>query len=474
VRKGNELRLRWDAVPGVEDYCVFGSPKPGCDVESAVPIGTTADTSWTVDPAGPDLHYRVTARARGVAGLPSVEVGRAPGSIRWRFVNSGWFLASPALGDLDADGRLDIVIGSYNGRVYALTADGDLLWEFDTADTVFASAAIAPLRPGEPPSIVVNSSRALYVLSARGQVRWQHEGIRQYDRNTKSPAVGDLDGDGQAEVVVTSDTGEVLAFAADGHLLWRHATAGPQNAGLNIGTPTMVELPEGGRGVVFAADDGYLRLVNHEGQLVWKHAFGDSSQLVGPVPSHQFVAAGRLETNGVMRIASGMGGLQMLDLAGKVLWHRGDVHGVPSIARIGDHPTPCIALVAGPLLRVLDQEGKDVWQYQLERPQDFFTHSPVVADLDADGGPDLLVGSRATRLYALSGQGRLLWSFPTADELSSSPAVADLDHDGFAEVVLASRDGYVYVLGAGPVSPGAQRSLEYRANPARTGEYLGP
>jgi len=121
------------------------------------------------------------------------------------------------------------------------------------------------------------------------------------------------------------------------------------------------------------------------------------------------------------------------------------------------------------LLRVLDPHGKDLWEYRLDRQQDFFTHSPVVADLDGDGGPDLLIGSRATRLYALSGQGQLLWSFPTGDELSSSPAVADLDGDGLVEVVAASRDGYLYVLGGGTLPPRARQSLQYRAGAARSG-----
>jgi outer membrane protein assembly factor BamB len=163
----------------------------------------------------------------------------------------------------------------------------------------------------------------------------------------------------------------------------------------------------------------------------------------------------------------------VLDLAGKVLWERKDVNGVPAVSRIGDGATPRIAVTSGPRVSVLDRDGKDLWQYGLEHSRDFFTHSPVVADLDADGGPDLLIGSRSTSLYALSGRGKLLWTFRTLDEVSSSPAVADLNGDGRAEVVLASRDGCVYVLSAGPVAPGTQRSLQYRGGPARSGHYRG-
>jgi outer membrane protein assembly factor BamB len=119
---------------------------------------------------------------------------------------------------------------------------------------------------------------------------------------------------------------------------------------------------------------------------------------------------------------------------------------------------------------VLDREGKDVWEYRLERFQDFFTHAPVVADLDSGPGPDLVAGSRATTVYAISSEGKPLWSFRTDDELSSSPAVADINGDGYSEVVVASRDGCLYVLTGGAVAPDALRSLQYRSGPARTGE----
>lgn len=48
--------------------------------------------------------------------------------------------------------------------------------------------------------------------------------------------------------------------------------------------------------------------------------------------------------------------------------------------------------------------------------------------------------------YALDGRGAPRWKFETKDKIRSSPVAADLDGDGRPEVLVGSNDNHLYVL----------------------------
>jgi len=76
--------------------------------------------------------------------------------------------------------------------------------------------------------------------------------------------------------------------------------------------------------------------------------------------------------------------------------------------------------------------------------------SPVLADLDGDGDSEILVAATGSKaLYALQGDGTLMWS--RLYEVSGPFSVADLDRDGNVEIALcgyapATSNIYTYIL----------------------------
>jgi outer membrane protein assembly factor BamB len=159
-------------------------------------------------------------------------------------------VSTPCLSDVNGDGNLEVFFGSWDRRFYLLDAGGRKLWEFDNKDTVWSSGAAGDLNgdgypeivcggdiaanPNENPPIT-QSGGTLTCFDRFGKVLWRNV----YDQVIfSSPAIGDVDGDGNLEVVVgtgdyyTGPNGEVrgnYVLCLDGKTgteKWRFTTNG--------------------------------------------------------------------------------------------------------------------------------------------------------------------------------------------------------------------------------------------------------
>jgi WD40 repeat protein len=134
--------------------------------------------------------------------------------------------ASPAVADLDGDGRLEIAVGSWDGRMYVWDDAGQALpgWPVQVTDQIISSAALVDLDGDDRLDVVVGSKDGhLYGWTAEGRA------LPGFPRDLgapvfSSPWVGDLEGDGQADVVVGANNGI--------HLLRNVGTLGRQGWGM--------------------------------------------------------------------------------------------------------------------------------------------------------------------------------------------------------------------------------------------------
>ena len=117
--------------------------------------------------------------------------------------------ASPAVADLDGDGRLEIAAGSWDGRMYLWDDAGRPMpgWPVAVGDQIISSAALVDLDGDAVLDLVVGAKdHYLYGWTAEGKAL---PGF-PYDLGApvfSSPWVGDLDGDGRADVVVGANNG---------------------------------------------------------------------------------------------------------------------------------------------------------------------------------------------------------------------------------------------------------------------------
>lgn len=133
-------------------------------------------------------------------------------------------MASPALGDIDGDGHLDIVVGATDGKLYAWHADGRLVagWPRQTGNWILSSPVLGAIDGDPGIDVVVGSSDGLYIWRstpllppASGfEIKPLH--LTAAQQLLSSPALGDLDQDKDTEIVVSSLDAKVYVWDVNG------------------------------------------------------------------------------------------------------------------------------------------------------------------------------------------------------------------------------------------------------------------
>ncbi len=140
---------------------------------------------------------------------------------------------APAVADLSGDARPELVVPSYDGLMRAYSPDGEELWavEFNRPMDVFigaSGAVVADLNGDGSPEVLfttyaIREGRShLYVVSAGGSVL--HKVPLEKRGSMSPPTVGDVDGDGQLDVLISLK--DTLGGGLGGVQLWTVPGAG--------------------------------------------------------------------------------------------------------------------------------------------------------------------------------------------------------------------------------------------------------
>lgn len=293
-----------------------------------------------------------------------------------------------------------------------------------------------------------------------------------------SPAVTDLDGDDQPEVVVAGPDGRINATrAVDGSRLWQtflgttviHASPVVVDIDRN-GSKDVVIATMDGRVVVLDGRTGRVRVTHRQGAPLYCPAGVDCR------PDGFFSTPVVLDVNGDGRLdivaASHDHTVYAWTWNGGLLWRRffydtlwsspavGDIDGdgKPEIVFGGDiYPGNPLGVPQGGLMWVIRaRDGSTYPGYPKSIPGQTVWSSPALADLNRDGNLDIVVGTGThgdlgddesdRRVYAFTARTRRVvigWPVAVGGRVVSQPAVGDIDGDGVAEVVVASEYGWV-------------------------------
>jgi len=145
------------------------------------------------------------------------------GSMLWSNTedyNGYWFIA-PIIRDIDKDGTLEVVIGSWNWWILSFNAlNGSLEWQYPVTDDVYSGSAVADIdHDGWDEILMGDDNGYLYALNHDGTLLWSHYMDNEYMEH--SFVIMDANNNGIWDVVTLNGAGGIYAFnGPDGEVLF--------------------------------------------------------------------------------------------------------------------------------------------------------------------------------------------------------------------------------------------------------------
>ncbi len=401
------------------------------------------ETGWYSSPAVADLDG--DGRQEVVAAAYSVFIlDGATGSLKRRIAapgSGGRAWPGVVVADINDDGHLEIVTAHGSGYVRVLDSAGNFLWERQPIGNELRSLAVYDLDGDHKLEILVAAAASIhnnqwFVYQSDGTLRngWPQLASGQpgyaagaYNENI---GVGDVDGDGRGEIIGPSDVHYITAYQDDGTQIRANARYGLKYwSQVGVHVDDAVDL----RGW---ADCGVEHRPN----------FADSAPILVDVNNDgvlEVVVVGNVYNCGTDPYTD-LYHMPFIFKADRSRWS-GSGFDWTSIPVPDGHAAPL----------------SEKWEViETAMP------NPVAADLDGDGNLEILYASYDGRVHAYwldkTEHGHWPYSVYHAAEgfyrFASEPAVADLDNDGKAEVIFASWTQ------KGSMQSGKLHILDYQGN----------
>ncbi len=163
--------------------------------------------TWKRDPNSNNGYYVYDGKTR---------------QLRWSYPMSDYVYHGSAVGDIDADGRLELIVGSYNDTLYCFDAEkGFVRWRYFGGGTYIGSpATITDVDNDGECEIIFCSGYYVGVLNKKGELKWRYT-TPKYGTVFRGVAVADINNDDYKDIVFGTYYGVLVALdGCTGRELW--------------------------------------------------------------------------------------------------------------------------------------------------------------------------------------------------------------------------------------------------------------
>lgn len=320
-------------------------------------------------------------------------------------------------------------------------------WRWGGGHNCTSQPLVGDLDDDGQPEIVLNALNGLFITNGSLVVlRGDGSGVVWEDNNAKlaygsPPALGDLDGDGHPEIVVVREYQSALFAVGDyrvaaydrfGNELWET----PAHPGLDFDwatAPTISDMDHDGSPEIVVG----RVILNSDGSergvgIHGRGSYGITQLGDFTISESSVSAVTDIDLDGVEEVIVGDA---MYDPDGNTIWYDAwQEDAMISVLNIDSDPEGEWIGITGNTIRAVDTDGTVLWGPTEVRGANILA-TAAVGDLDNDGMPEIVTAG-GNAIVAFNHDGTELWRASVTDQSGATGAsIFDFEGDGWAEVV---------------------------------------
>lgn len=371
--------------------------------------------------------------------------------------------SSPVVHDFNNDGDLDIAYLDTFGTSYLIGNDGELIGDFDSpsSENIMRSSAMGDI-DGDGSADLVFASRTgrLYAQRANGSTIFSYTAPNSF---LFTPVLADVDGNGNLETIAGALDGKIYVVKNDGTLL--------SGFPVDLGSTFQSELAAADLNnddsfeIIAGTVAGNIYAIQNGGSILSGYPVSVGSPITGaPTVMENF------------RIAFGTNSrLHLVNSNGTVVFSKGisaSMAGSPALADLDRNGSIDLIFVSlSGMLYAVDQSGADLPGFPVSVGVNF-NCPPLVADLDADNQYEVLLHSYVNSVYIYNHDGSSVEGYPfiTSYNGATPASLVDFDDNGYFKLVSGYSTGVMMVNLRRPASA-MTPWVTYRGELKRQGSY---